>query len=108
MGNRPSRLYHFAVLTFLHKLSAVCFTLLGLALFGVEVAWRQGLWMPWSQVLLATISTPLVAIGLLYGCLSIVLSAKEGGARAAVGAVVGICSIGLFAGFALLRLWPLS
>ncbi len=96
------------MLRFLHSLSAVLFTLLGLALFACEVAWRQNLWMPWSQVALTTIPTPLVAIGLLYGCLSIVLSAKEGGGRAVVGAVVGICSIGLFAGFAMLRLWPLS
>lgn len=57
---------------------------------------------------MTTIPTPLIAIGLLYGCLSIVLSAKEGGARATVGAIVGLCSIGLFAAFAVLRVWPLS
>lgn len=96
------------MLHFLHKLSAVLFTLLGLALFGVEVLWKQAVWMPWSQVLLTTIPLPLAAIGLLYGCLSIALSAREGGGRAAVGIVVGIASILLFAAFALLRLWPLS
>lgn len=96
------------MLHFLHKLSAVLFTLLGLALFGVEVLWRQALWLPWSRVLLVTIPMPLVAIGLLYGCLSIVLSAKEGGGRPVVGAIVGIASIALFAAFAFLRLWPLS
>lgn len=96
------------MLKFLHTLSAILFTLLGLTLFGVEVAWKQGLWMPWSQVLLTTIPLPLVAIGLLYGCLSIALSAREGGSRAVVGTVVGVTSIALFAAFALLRLWPLS
>jgi ABC-type thiamin/hydroxymethylpyrimidine transport system permease subunit len=100
--------YHFAVLHFLHKLSAILFTLLGLALFAMEVLWRQGLWMPWSQVLLTTIPTPLIAIGLLYGCLSIVLSAKEGNGRPMVGVIVGIACIALFAVFATLRLWPLS
>ena len=108
MGNHASRLYHFAVLTFLQQLSAVLFTLVGLALFAFEIAWRQHIWMPWSQVVLTTLPTPLLAIGLLYGCLSIVLSAKEGGTRAAVGAVVGLCSIGLFGAFAVLRIWPLS
>jgi hypothetical protein len=96
------------VLHFLHKLSAVLFTLLGLALFGVEILWRQGVWMPWSQVLLTTIPTPLVAIGLLYGCLSIVLSAREGRGRPIVGTIVGIVAIAAFAAFALLRIWPLS
>lgn len=96
------------MLKFLHTLSAILFTLLGLALFGIEVAWKQGLWMPWSQVLLTTIPLPLAAIGLLYGCLSIALSARDGGSRAVVGTVVGIVSIALFAAFALLRLWPLS
>ena len=96
------------MLHFLHKLSAVLFTLLGLALFAVEVAWRQGLWMPWSQVALTTIPLPLVAVGLLYGCLSIALSAKDGGNRAVVGSIVGAVCIALFATFAILRLWPLS
>ena len=49
------------MLHFLHKLSAVLFTLLGLALFGVEVLWKQAVWMPWSQVLLTTIPLPLAA-----------------------------------------------
>lgn len=96
------------MLTFLHKLSAVLFTLLGLALFVVEVAWKQGFWMPWSQVALTTIPLPLIAIGLLYGGLSIVTSAKEGGGRAFVGSIVGFACLALFAVFALLRLWPLS
>ncbi len=96
------------MLHFLHKLSAILFTLLGLALFAMEVLWRQGVWMPWSQVLLTTIPTPLIAIGLLYGCLSIVLSAKQGNGRPMVGVIVGIASIALFAVFATLRLWPLS
>ena len=97
------------MLRFLHSLSAVLFTLLGVALFAVEVAWKQNVWMPWSQVLLTTIPTPLIAIGLLYGCLSIVLSAQEGhGRRAVVGTVVGVVCLALFAAFAMLRLWPLS
>lgn len=96
------------MLHFLHSLSAVLFTLLGLALFGAEIAWKQGLWMPWSQVALTTIPTPLIAIGLLYGCLSIALSAREGGHRAVVGSIIGVVCIALFAAFAILRLWPLS
>lgn len=96
------------MLRFLHTLSAVLFTLLGLALFGTEVAWKQGLWMPWSQVALTTIPTPLIAIGLLYGALSIILSARQGGHRAVVGSIVGIVCIALFGAFALLRVWPLS
>lgn len=108
MAQRGRAGYYFAVLHFLHKLSAVLFTLLGLALFAVEVAWKQGVWMPWSQVLLTTIPTPLIAIGLLYGCLSIALSAREGGHRAVVGIVVGVVCIALFAAFAVLRVWPLS
>lgn len=97
------------MLRFLHTLSAVLFTLLGLALFAVEVLWRQALWMPWSQVLLTTIPTPLIATGLLYGGLSIVLSARDGHRnRAIVGTIVGAVSIALFAVFALLRIWPLS
>ena len=97
------------MLHFVHTLSAVLFTLLGLVLFGIEVLWRQGIWMPWSQVLLTTIPTPLIAIGLLYGCLSIVLSAQEGDKRRAViGSIVGLVCIVLFAVFAVLRLWPLS
>lgn len=101
--------YTFPVLFFLHKLAAILFTLLGLALFGVEILWKQGLWMPWSQVLLTTIPTPLIAIGLFYGCLSIVLSARDGHKnRAIVGSIVGLVCIALFAVFAVLRLWPLS
>ncbi len=97
------------MLHFLHTLSAIVFTLLGLALFCVEVLWKQAIWMPWSQVLLTTIPTPLIAVGLLYGCLSIVLSAREGNkGRAVVGTIVGIASLALFVAFALLRLWPLS
>lgn len=96
------------MLHFLHKLSAVLFTLLGLALFCVEVLWKQGLWMPWSRVLLTTIPMPLIAIGLLYGGLSVALSAKDDGNRTVVGSIVGILCIALFAAFALLRLWPLS
>lgn len=96
------------MLKFLHSLSAVLFTLLGLALFCAEVCWRQGVLMPWSQVFLMTIPTPLIAIGLLYGCLSIVLSAKEGRGRPVVGIIVGLASIALFAVFAALRVWPLS
>ncbi len=96
------------MLHFLHKLSAILFTLLGIALFAAEVVWKQGQWMPWSQVALTTIPTPLIAIGLLYGCLSIVLSAKEGRGRPVIGAIVGIVCIALFAAFALLRLWPLQ
>jgi hypothetical protein len=97
------------VLRFLHQLSAVLFTLLGLALFGAEVLWKHAIWMPWSQVLLTTIPTPLLAIGLLYGCLSIALSAREGNkSRAVVGTIVGIIAIALFAAFAVLRIWPLS
>ncbi len=109
MGNRVDRLYYFPVLRFLHTLSAILFTVLGLALFGIEVAWKQGVWMPWSQVLLTTIPTPLIAVGLLYGCLSIVLSAQDNHPRRAViGSIVGIACIALFAAFAVLRLWPLS
>jgi len=97
------------VLHFLHKLSAILFTLLGLALFGVEVLWRQNVWMPWSQVLLTTIPTPLIATGLLYGGLSIVLSARDGHRnRTIVGSVIGVICIILFTIFAVLRLWPLS
>lgn len=97
------------MLRFLHHLSAILFTLLGLALFGIEVAWNQGLWMPWSQVLLTTIPSPLLAIGLLYGGLSIVLSVREGhGRNAVIGPIVGLVCIALFAVFAVLRLWPLS
>jgi hypothetical protein len=97
------------MLRFLHSLSAVLFTLLGLALFGVEVLWRQQIWMPWSQVLLTTIPTPLLAIGLLYGGTSIALSARDGNrGRAVVGTIVGVVAILIFAGFALLRVWPLS
>lgn len=100
--------YSFAVPRFLHTVSAVLFTVLGLALFGAEVLWRQGLWMPWSLAVLTTIPAPLIAVGLLYGGLSIALSAKEGGNRAVVGSIVGAVCIALFAAFAVLRLWPLS
>lgn len=97
------------MLHFLHTLSAVLFTVLGLLLFGTEVLWRQGLWMPWSQVLLTTIPTPLLAIGLLYGGLSIVLSARDhDGRRAVIGTIIGLACLVLFAAFAMLRLWPLS
>ncbi len=101
--------YPSPVIHFLHKLSAVLFTILGLLLFGMEVLWRQGLWMPWSQVLLTTIPTPLLAVGLLYGGLSIVLSAREGDhRRAVIGTVIGLACLTVFAAFAMLRLWPLS
>lgn len=97
------------MLHFLHKLSAVLFTLLGLALFGAEVLWRQNLWMPWSRVLLTTIPLPLIAVGLLYGGLSIVLSSQEGkGRESFLTPVIGVACLILFAIFALLRLWPLS
>ena len=96
------------MLRFLHTLSAILFTVLGLALFGAEVAWKQGAMMPWSQVFLMTIPTPLIAVGLLYGCLSIVLSAKEGRGRPVIGIIVGLACIALFAVFAVLRVWPLS
>ncbi len=82
--------------------------MLGLALFCAEVCWRQGLGMPWSQFFLLTVPTPLIAIGLLYGALSIVLSSREGRGHPVVGIVVGLASIALFAAFAYLRLWPLS
>lgn len=96
------------MLRFLHTLSAILFTLLGLALFGVEVLWQQGIWMPWSQVLLTTIPTPLIAIGLLYGACSIVLSARDGSTvRTVIGTIIGAVSIILFTAFALLRIWPL-
>lgn len=97
------------MLRFLHTLSAVLFTVLGTVLFGAEIVWRQGLWMPWSQVFLAMLPTPLIAVGLLYGGLSIVLSAQDGHRnRAIVGTFVGVVAIALFACFAVLRIWPLS
>lgn len=97
------------MLRFLHTLSAVLFTLLGLTLFGVEILWRQGFWMPWSQVLLTTIPTPLIAIGLLYGTCSIILSARDGSTvRTVIGTIIGAVSIVIFIAFALLRIWPLS
>lgn len=97
------------MLRFLHQLSAVLFTLLGTALFIVEILWRQEIWMPWTQVLLTTIPLPLLAIGLLYGGLSITLSVTEHRTRTAiVGVLIGIICLVLFAAFAMLRLWPLS
>lgn len=97
------------MLHFLHKLSAVLFTLLGTALFVMEVLWRQNVLMPWSQVALTTIPTPLLAVGLLYGGLSIVVSVRERQSRAAVvGVIVGLLCLVLFVAFSLLRLWPLT
>jgi hypothetical protein len=97
------------VLRFLHTLSAVLFTLLGFGLFAAVVLVRQGAWLPWSHALLAMIPAPLIAIGLLYGTLSIIQSAQSSNrTRAIVGTIVGGAAIALFITFALLRLWPLS
>jgi energy-converting hydrogenase Eha subunit A len=107
--NSCNRLYYFPVLRFLHTLSAALFTLLGFGLFLAVVLVRQELFMPWSHLLLAMVPTPLIAIGLLYGTLSIIQSAQGSHrTRAIVGTIVGAAAIALFALFAVLRVWPLT
>ncbi len=97
------------MLRFLHQLSGVFFTILGLAFFGVEVLSMQGMWIPWSQVLLTTLPLPLAAVGLLYGGLSVTLGVTDRERPLSpVSIIIGVVCILLFAVFAVLRLWPLS
>lgn len=92
---------------YLHTLSAVLFYVLGISLFSAYILVRNAIGGDMPALILRIGDLPMLAIGMLYGGLSVYLSLRrEESPSKTLALTITLPLIALFALFLILNFWP--
>jgi len=94
------------VRSYLHKLSAFLFYLLGSSFFAAYLLHFNHLYGPWPQWWMSVADLPLILIAMLFGGTSLYVSVIKPGKKSAIASlVIGLPLTALFTFLVMLNFW---